>query len=153
MDDPNASGVNIAYKLRFVVNFTKSVTLILPITLFAMGWQPMASSAQTVRSLQATLNSYLHGKTGNPQNETVTITNFWKAVVPCPERKSCPWTPTFVMAAFHEGDGGGQALFANNSRCPSCYRILTAGGGKLRAHDIESFGIDAKTAASLASGR
>ena len=120
--------------------------------LLTLAWQSTASLAQTVPSLQKSLNSYYQNKFGGyPGNER--ITGFRKVVAACPYRRTCTWTPTIVLAGFREGDGGGEVLFRNTSTCPGCYLVLTAGGGVLGVQDIEKFGIDAVTAKSVVSGK
>jgi hypothetical protein len=127
----------------------KAVVILGILVLTQLTSQPKPSSAQSAPSLQSILNSYLQAISGTTEN--VTVTGFSSVAVPCPTGEVCTWTRVVVLAAYAEGDAGGQALFSNDYRCPGCFSVLVAGGGILAVPEIENFGIDATTAATLAT--
>lgn len=56
------------------------------------------------------------------------------------------------MGWMHFADDGGQALFINKKACPTCFKVITAGGGYLGEAGAVSYGIDPVTAHALFKG-
>jgi hypothetical protein len=132
-----------------IINLIKVAALCAVILLIPLSLQPKASTAQSAPNLQNALNTYLQNISG--VMESATIISFYSVAVPCPPGRACTYTPVVVLAAYSMGDAGGQALFTNDSNCPSCFTPLVAGGGLMSVAEIENYGIDATTAQALAS--
>jgi len=129
------------------VKFPRLIVVVIALALMPLTSQPLPSSAQSAPSLQNSLNTYLQGLAGVPENATITA--YYSVAIPCPPGRSCTWTTVVVLAAYALGDSGGQAIFSNNPNCPSCFGVLGAGGGVMSLAEVENFGIDATTAQAL----
>ena len=133
----------------------KVVSLIGFLSVLALQGTP-AQSAQD--SYMTALSSYLEATDGVPASSVAGLTTLHATFVStCPQGERCTSTPGVYLITYADGDGDGEAIMANGYnapgvQCPTCLRVLIAGGGALDATDIESLGFSATIAQQLLSG-